>query len=338
MDFLLSIPVLSYFLSPSAAPWSTSLNLIFFYMTWSTLILSHSPLAVHLFGILGIRLVFYLIPSLLTLLFDVSVPTLAEGLKHGGRSALPPRNARALSRLLALVLLNLALTTAVESGLSFAYLAALGHTEFKTTTTLPLPWQIFKHAVILMTARGILHYYVHRFLLHGPHLRSVARRHRAFSHCRGGAPFSMQLMADHPLPLLLDHLLPIYLPCLVLRPHLLVYFLFVAICTVEETIAMSGYNTIPGIILGGIARRTAIHYAGGGSTNFGRLGILDWVNGTSGASPSFNADEKSNAGYFGEQQEEEEHEASLSSEMRSYSQRTLMTAQDARSQFPDAER
>lgn len=45
--------------------------------------------------------------------------------------------------------------------------------------------------------------------------------------------------------------------------------------------SMSGYTLIPGIIMGGIARRTATHYASGGRGNYGAWGLLDWVSGTS---------------------------------------------------------
>ena len=38
---------------------------------------------------------------------------------------------------------------------------------------------------------------------------------------------------------------------------------------------------MPGILLGGIARRTAIHYASSGSANYGAWGVLDWIHGTS---------------------------------------------------------
>ncbi|UKZ83272.1 hypothetical protein TrVFT333_011079 [Trichoderma virens FT-333] len=137
MDVLLSVPIFSYLLGPTLTSWSTSLNLLFFYMTWSTLVLSQPPIVVHITGILAIRIVFFLIPSLLTLFFDVSLPSLAEGIKHGGRSALPPRDAKSLAKLLGLVLLNLVILTAVEAGISFAFIFFLKQPVFKTTTTLP---------------------------------------------------------------------------------------------------------------------------------------------------------------------------------------------------------
>uniref|UniRef100_A0A0B7KNX6 Uncharacterized protein n=1 Tax=Bionectria ochroleuca TaxID=29856 RepID=A0A0B7KNX6_BIOOC len=51
--------------------------------------------------------------------------------------------------------------------------------------------------------------------------------------------------------------------------------------TLFGTLANSGYSIVPGIFLGGIARRTAVHYASKGKANYGAWGFLDWVNGTS---------------------------------------------------------
>lgn len=89
------------------------------------------------------------------------------------------------------------------------------------------------------------------------------------------------LFADHPLPLLLRRFVPLYVPAAVLQPHLLTYFLFVALCTVEETMAMSGYTIVPGIIMSGIGQRCSIHYASSGQANFGAYGVADWAHGTS---------------------------------------------------------
>ncbi|KAH8650093.1 hypothetical protein BX600DRAFT_442178 [Xylariales sp. PMI_506] len=303
MDVLLSLPILSYFAAPALSSWSTSLNLLFFYMTWSTLVLSHSPLKIELVGTLAVRVVFWLLPSLLFLLFDAAVPSLSEQIKIEGARSLPRRNAAAQLRRLLLAAANLVLVTAVQAGLSLAASRFFfrGATLFKTSTTLPLPWQMIKNIAWLYTSREVLTYYIHRFVLHsGQHQQKqrglsdrrrgggvvglLTRLHGTYGHGaqdRGGAPYALMLYADHPLPFLLQRTLPVYLPCLVVRPHLLTYFLFTILTTLEETASMSGYSVVPGILLGGIARRTAAHYASGGRGNYGAWGLLDWASGTS---------------------------------------------------------
>ncbi|KXX78378.1 hypothetical protein MMYC01_206013 [Madurella mycetomatis] len=307
MDILLSLPILSYFSSASLTSWSTSLNLLFFYMTWSTLVLSHDPIKVEIVGTTALRIALWLIPSLFFLAFDTFLPSLSESLKFGGASALPPRNASSIAKLAGLALLNLTLETALEAVVSVVLAIALKTPVFHTSTTLPLPWQMIKHISLLFAAREVLTYYVHRHLLHGQPAPSVsvskspggsrfpkrsqtrrggrlARLHAASpSHARSAPPFSLLAKADHPLPHFLHRFLPVYLPALLLHPgglHLLTYLLFVALTTLEETLAMSGYAVIPGIVMGGIARRTAVHHCGGDG-NFGNWGVLDWVHGTS---------------------------------------------------------
>lgn len=345
MDILLSLPIASYFFTTSLTSWSTSLNLLFFYMTWSTLVLSHSPLKIEIIGTTAIRLLLWLIPSLLFLAFDTLIPSLAETIKYNGASALPPRDPRSLAKLLTLALVNLALETVVEAGISLALATYLKTPVFRTSTTLPLPWQMIKQLFLLFTGREILSFYIHRHLLHGkpapasvqraketaattakklnaklpksirskqptkPRIgRRLQRLHATYAHARGpgSPPFSLLLKTDHPLPYLAHHFVPLYLPALILHLwtttsststimtslglsnsngsglHLLTYLLFLALATVEETLSHSGYTAVPGILMGGITRRTALHFSKAeGSGNFGSWGFLDWVHGTS---------------------------------------------------------
>ncbi|KAI6380297.1 hypothetical protein MCOR25_001725 [Pyricularia grisea] len=295
MDILLSLPILSYFFAPSMTSWSTSLNLLFFYMTWTTLVLSHSPLRIELVGMLAIRVVLFLVPSLISLLFDTLIPSLAESIKFEGASSLPPRDASQLSRTLGLVLVNLALETSVQAGVSTSYALLTKSPLLQTSTTLPLPWAIIKHVGAMLAAREVLTYLIHRHVLHNRKEGGrVARWHGSYgAHARGSgaAPYSLLLCADHPVPFLLHRFVPLYLPALVLRPHLLTFLLVAALATAEETLAMSGYSVVPGILMGGIARRTAVHCCcsssnGSGAAarqqgNFGAWGLLDWMCGTS---------------------------------------------------------
>ncbi|KZL85045.1 sterol desaturase family protein [Colletotrichum incanum] len=281
MDILLSLPIVSYFLAPSITSWTTSLNLLFFYMTWTTLVLSHGPLKVQLVGALALRLILWLLPSLVFLLFDTLIPSIAESIKTAGASALPPAHGPTLLKILLLGLFNLALSAGVEGGVSLAYASYFHEPLFRASTALPLPFQLLKHIAFLIAAREVLTYYIHTRVLHARGSTRIGKLHASYAHARAAPPFSLMLFADHPLPFLLHRLAPVFLPALVLRPHLLTYFLFVGFCTVEETMAMSGYSVVPGIVMGGITRRTAIHYAGKGNGNYGAWGVLDWAHGTS---------------------------------------------------------
>ncbi|KAK4194219.1 hypothetical protein QBC40DRAFT_291168 [Triangularia verruculosa] len=301
MDILLSLPIASYFFSTSVTSWSTSLNLLFFYMTWSTLVLTHSPIQIELIGATAIRVAFWLVPSLLFLVFDNLVPSVAETIKYNGASALPPRDFKSLSRLLALALVNLSLETVAEACLSLGLSVLWKQPVFRTSTTLPLPWQMIKQLGLLFTLREIFTYYTHRYWLHGtpppappsaiskrikipkpPKPRYLPSLHKSYCHKYRSPPFSLQVKVDHPLPFLLHRFLPTYLPALILRNnlHLLTFFVFLSLTTIEETLSHSSYTIIPGIIMGGIAKRTCLHYTGRKQGNYGTWGVLDWVHGT----------------------------------------------------------
>lgn len=244
-----------------------------------TLILSHGPLKIELVGTFAVRVVFWFIPSLAFLILDMGIPSLSENIKIYGATSLPRRNAASLLRQILLAVVNLLLFSAVQAGLSLGSATLLKEPLFKTSTSLPLPWQMIKHIGWLYVSREIFTYYIHRNILHSR--GTLASLHNKYGHCHRGAPYSLMLYADHPLPLMLHRLLPIYIPSLLIRPHLLTYFLFTVFTTVEEMLSMSGYSIVPGFIMGGVARRTATHYASGGEGNFGAWGILDWLNGTS---------------------------------------------------------
>ncbi|CCF33337.1 sterol desaturase family protein [Colletotrichum higginsianum] len=94
-------------------------------------------------------------------------------------------------------------------------------------------FQLMKHIAFLIAAREVLTYYIHTRVLHaraGGRLSRltparIGRLHDSYAHARDAPPFSLMLFADHPLPFLLHRIVPGFLPALVLRPHLLTYFL-----------------------------------------------------------------------------------------------------------------
>lgn len=125
--------------------------------------MSHSPLKVEVFGILGIRTLFFVVPSLLFLLFDSVIPTLAVGIKVQGAPALPTRTGgvkgagRDRGRpewytVVGLSLFNIFFGIAIQAGIETLLTEILGvRSALKVTTTLPMPWSIAKDAV-----RGLL--------------------------------------------------------------------------------------------------------------------------------------------------------------------------------------
>lgn len=160
---VLSIPALSFLLVPAFSSYGTTLNLLFFTMTWAILIKTNNPLHIEILGTFGVRLLFYILPSLAFLAFDSATPTLAVGIKEHGDSALPmsAENGGKKGRWwkIALVsLANLILGVALQSGIELLFTQVLHlQSVLKLSTGLPMPWGIAKHLFLGLLLREVRH-------------------------------------------------------------------------------------------------------------------------------------------------------------------------------------
>ena len=161
MGGLFSIPILSFLLVPTVSSYSTSLNLLFFYLTWSTLVLSHPPLKVEIVGTAAVRILFYFIPSILFFLFDVLLPSAAIVLKAQGEAGLPSGSKKRKSgkrefKVAGWAILNLGLSIVVQWVVEYVLTKGLGvRSALKVSTTLPMPWGIAKDLLKGMIAREV---------------------------------------------------------------------------------------------------------------------------------------------------------------------------------------
>ena len=285
MDALLSLPFLSFLLIPTMTSYSTSLNLLFFYLTWSTLVLSHPPLRLEIVATLAVRILFYIVPSTFFLLFDALLPGAAESLKAMGSTGLPLKNAkRERSVMVGKTVLwsfaNLILGVLLQAGVEALLTRFLGmKSALKVTTSLPMPWGIFMDLLRGWVFREIFGYVLHRYALHDAR-SPVTQYHEGWYHSIA-APFPMSASYDHPIAYIFRNFLPTFGPALLFRFHLLTYIIFLSLVSLEETFTHSGYSTVPtNFILGGIARRADAHVVSGGEGDFGPWGIIDWACGT----------------------------------------------------------
>ena len=290
MDALISLPALSFLLLPTMTSYSTSLNLLFFYITWSTLVLSHPPLRVELIATAAVKILFYILPSLFFLGFDTLLPSAAASLKALGSTALPlglhPTRSKtlALSKVIGWSFFNVGLTILVQLLTELLFTRVLSiRSAFRVTTTLPLPWGILRDLLRGYILREILAYTFHRYILHPPHggATALSTYHETWYHALS-TPHPISATYDHPAAYLIRSFLPAYIPAVAFRFHLITYMIYTALISMEETFAYSGYSTVPtNFILGGIARRTDNHALCGGEGNFGSWGLVDWITGTS---------------------------------------------------------
>ena len=151
LSTLISLPALSVLVIPTFGSYSTSLNLLFFYLTWSTLVFSHPPLKLELYGTLAIRLLFYVLPSLSFLAFDTFAPNAAVRLKEHGEEALPlsgERGRKKLAKVVTLSLFNVLLGMGLQGGIEYLFTEVLHiRSALRATSAIPLPWGLAKDLV-----------------------------------------------------------------------------------------------------------------------------------------------------------------------------------------------
>lgn len=145
MDFLTV-----FFVLPTASSYSTRFNVLFFYMTWTTLVMSHTALRVELFGTLLARLMFYVFPSLVFFIFDTAAPSTAVSFKEQGDAGLPtgsrrPKLAQKELRIAGWSLANLLLSIVVQTTIEWLFIKTPGlKPAVKMYLSVPMPWSIAK--------------------------------------------------------------------------------------------------------------------------------------------------------------------------------------------------
>ncbi|KAK4543698.1 hypothetical protein LTR36_005343 [Oleoguttula mirabilis] len=286
MSFVaLPIPLLSFLALPLFGGSSTTVNLVVFYLTWSALVASHGPLTIELGGTLLVRLVCFLLPALGFLAFDCTIPSVAKGLKAQGEKQLPLQLGRnKVLEVVGVAVFNVLLSVAVQAGLEhFATQVLHLRSILKVTSIVPLPWTVLKDVAKGLVFRGVLRYAAHRYLLH-TYRTPLKGFHRRWQHSVR-LPFSLVAAYDHPLNYLLSEWLPVFFPAYLFRFHALTWHVLLAVVSLEELFVYSGYAVLPSsIVLAGMARRTDAHFKSSADGrkvgNFGHLGLLDFVCGT----------------------------------------------------------
>lgn len=242
-------------------------------------------MTIELYGTAIIRFLCYLAPAIFSVAFDSILPNFSRKIKAAGKGHLPQRLGRdRILHIVAVSTANVFLGILVQAVLEVLFIKVLHlRSLLKVNTTVPLPWTIAMDILKGFVLRGVLHYAVHRYVLHErPSI--LSKLHLQWQHSTG-ITFSMLAAYDHPATYLLGVFLPTYLPAVLFRWHVLTWHLFLVIVSLEEFFVYSGYTSLPSaIILGGMARRNEAHFAsvreGQGIGNYGRLGLLDLVCGT----------------------------------------------------------
>lgn len=278
----LPLPFLSFLALPFFGTTSTSINLVFFYLTWAALVLSHDPLNVELYGTLAIRILCFVLPALGFLAFDCGFPSASQGIKAQGKKHPPLRLGRnRLIEITAVSIFNVLLAVALQAGIELLFTEVLHFRSIvKVSTGVPLPWSIAKDLLRGLALRGVLHYGIHRFVLHQWN-SPLKTWHMKWQHSVH-LPFSLIAAYDHPVCYILAQFLPLWIPSYLFRFHVLTWHIMLAVVSLEDVFVYSGYAVLPSsIVLAGMARRTDAHFATVRNSeqlgNFGHWGVMDVV-------------------------------------------------------------
>lgn len=161
----IALPLGSFLAIPMLSSWSTGLNLIFLSVAWTTIAASYSPLQLELVAPLVLRLSLYIIPSLIFLLFDIGVPSLAVEFKSQGQWGIPSNQkggARAMRRVIAWSCANVLLAVALQAAMEFLITDVLRMRSLLLIkgskwglNHLPNPWTMVKHGIIGLLSRNV---------------------------------------------------------------------------------------------------------------------------------------------------------------------------------------
>ncbi|OAA65804.1 Fatty acid hydroxylase [Niveomyces insectorum RCEF 264] len=241
---------------------------------WADLVAAYGPRRIELVGLAVAQVLGFWLPAAIYLGFDWLAPAFSA--RHKIQPA-PRQPTRADLRDCARVVLrNNVLTLALAVALALA--AAAGDTTpspsqhafgVRVTPLLPSAGEVVRDLVLSCVLREILFYYAHR-LLHRPRwYRAIHKTHHRFT-----APVALAAQYAHPVEHLVANALPVGGPPLLLRAHVLTYWLFVVLMLLETGTVHSGYD-----FFGGAARRHDAHHEKF-TVHYGVFGWLDWLHGT----------------------------------------------------------
>jgi hypothetical protein len=160
-----TIPLASLLAIPMLSSWSTSLNLVFLSLAWTTVAATYSPLQLEAFAPLFLRLTLYIFPSLFFLLFDIGIPSLSSEFKSQGRLGIATNQKggkKKMWRVAGVSLANVVLVVAVQAAVEFIVTDVLRMKSLLVIkgnrwglNHLPYPWTMIKHAGMGLVARNV---------------------------------------------------------------------------------------------------------------------------------------------------------------------------------------
>ncbi|KAF7170381.1 hypothetical protein CNMCM6106_005110 [Aspergillus hiratsukae] len=232
--------------------------------TWQDLVEQY-PAGVIEIGISVFVSIFALIvPSTIFLLIDTTFPDFARRHKKQA-DAKRPHGVQLVKCILVVILnITLAIATVVLSKVRLGW----DYSPFRADPNLPSAGRLLLDLVYATLCREVMVYYIHR-LSHWPWFyKHIHRVHHEFQ-----APIGFVAGYIHPIESEINGGAPLYVPLALRRAHMLSYMVFFFGTVFYVVLDHTGYLFL------GNARAHDLHHERV-NCNFGTIGLLDWVHGT----------------------------------------------------------
>jgi sterol desaturase/sphingolipid hydroxylase (fatty acid hydroxylase superfamily) len=245
-------------------------NLMSLSEVWVDILHHHSPARAEFIGTLLVQLLCFYAPALIYTLLPYFLPAFSEKNKLQ-KAEKQPTNAEIID-CLHIVLRNQVLSSALHLVLLTVDSYTGKPPSYRFDWPLPGIEEILRDVMICIFLREVLFYYSHRIL----HLPSIySRIHKV--HHRFTAPVALSAQYSTITEHFLSNILPVILPPMILRVHIITFWVFLAEVLLETTTVHSGYG-----FFGGMARKHDMHHEKF-NIYFGAVGFLDWLHGTDGS-------------------------------------------------------
>lgn len=136
-------------------------------------------------------------------------------------------------------------------------------------STLPSVTEVVREVLLCIFIREIMSYYIHRLVHHPSIYQTVHKPHHSFT-----PPIALAGQYSGFVEHVLLGIIPIAVPPMLLKSHVVTFWVFLAMELFEVSTVHSGYD-----FFAGFARRHDLHHEKFGVC-FGPTGLMDWIHNT----------------------------------------------------------